>query len=47
VTNQLDQLRSDGHPKWSEVNPAQRIADFEVARCADKGLQVGYPLTCN
>ncbi len=47
VTQNLDNLRSTGHPKWTEVSPNSTFEDWPVARCVAFALSSPRTLSCD
>ncbi len=47
VAQKLGDLKANGHPKWTEVDPSATFGDWKTARCAEQGISRGRTLTCN
>lgn len=46
VAQNLDALKSDGHPKWSEVDLKSEVPDWLFSGCAARGLDPAYKPVC-
>ena len=46
VVTGLDELRRNGHPKWSQIDLADIPPGWQVGSCVSRGLRPDYPFSC-
>lgn len=51
VSNQIftrfNDLKSNGHPKWNQVDLTDIPPGWDISACVNQGLVANYPLTCS
>jgi TRAP transporter TAXI family solute receptor len=46
IINNLDKLRTNGHPKWKTIDPTALPPGWKVGVCVKEGLAADYKPTC-
>ena len=46
IVTRIDQLREEGHPKWSQIDLTDIPPGWEVASCVSLGLEPSYTVQC-